>query len=713
MSSSTVISSKYINESNLFMSLPDDSDYVDGSDGDENDGIDIIDDRSHSFSSDAEESSSRSSSLHIPLNDVNISLEPAIIMDSSTPSLQHVDSNISTSANTTIMSNIRRDSARDCASPPSCIDESESEGKRSIFGSQTKKKYNVRRKESGRISHQYNNGQGNVHMVSNNLAVGESSVSTPAYAEYYSPTNQLNKTLFTPPRTSLQKSPGTPNDTTIINPLAPLKIVGYQNFLPGSNLSPLTPAQMNNTSNGAAGYVPSRYLLKINDDAEDDDSTDGTSKEYAVQFYPSLPNRPTLNGGTNKKFSTKSQNNDRYHHAQALLLSIAFFFIWSPQNLLAPNLTQAADDFGYGDDTQKRDLYLGSNLALASSVLSLPFSALIGFASDVVSSRRVLISVTTFVGGMAAIGTGMSTTYPQLILSRFIGGSCMSGSVPVVFSLLSDMFDDKDRNSASSGFTAMMGAGILMGQVYAGSTGPTVGWRYPFYTSGILTMIFAILVLLFLSEPIRGGKEKVLQDMIERGGKYDKRLTWSQFVSSMTQNSSNCLLMMQGFFSNIPWGVMFVFLNDFLSQEKDLSVQDATFIVAVFGVGCAVGGILGGYFGGLAADRRYLPLFMSLTTMLGVIPFLALLDDASYDRAGFKPCFYAFAGGCLASMPSVNVRPCIINVNAPECRGAALTAANLIINAARGAGPSFLTTVLMGCFGLNRASGFNIMVSTR
>ena len=56
----------------------------------------------------------------------------------------------------------------------------------------------------------------------------------------------------------------------------------------------------------------------------------------------------------------------------------------------------------------------------------LPFSALIGFASDVVSSRRVLISVTTFVGGMAAIGTGMSTTYPQLILSRFIGGSCMS-----------------------------------------------------------------------------------------------------------------------------------------------------------------------------------------------------------------------------------------------------------------------------------------------
>ena len=39
--------------------------------------------------------------------------------------------------------------------------------------------------------------------------------------------------------------------------------------------------------------------------------------------------------------------------------------------------------------------------------LSLPFSAFIGFASDVVSSRRILISVTTFVGGMAAVATGM------------------------------------------------------------------------------------------------------------------------------------------------------------------------------------------------------------------------------------------------------------------------------------------------------------------
>jgi len=288
----------------------------------------------------------------------------------------------------------------------------------------------------------------------------------------------------------------------------------------------------------------------------------------------------------------------------------------------------------------------------------------------------------------------------------------MSGSVPVVFSLLSDWFDDKDRNAASSGFTAMMGAGMILGQVYAGCTGPSFGWRHSFHVSGILTIICAFLVMVCVGEPVRGGKEEVLRAMLASGKKYEKRLTWAQFVSSMTDHPSNCLLMLQGFFSNIPWGVMFVFLNDYLSQEKGLTVRDATFIVAVFGFGCAAGGILGGYLGSLAtrADRRYLPLFMAFTTLLGIGPYLALMDDTNYDHASLRPCFYAFIGGCLSSMPSVNVRPCIINVNPPEIRGAALTTANLIINAARGAGPSFLTTVLMGMFGATRASGFNITV---
>jgi MFS family permease len=512
---------------------------------------------------------------------------------------------LSASARTAVTSNIHfQDSlARVCISPPNCIDaDDDIHNMRSIFGLNTQKKYNLRRGEiiQSKPKSQYNKTQ-------QTLTSSSSDMSAKSIFETSSEEKiniELRITADETISSTLLYTPGTHHGSSS----PPLMLtVGYQKEI---FMSPLTPAHSSHTR-GRKNHTHSKKIRIDNSDDESCSSVD--AKDYAVQFNPLVPAHYNNNDDTHNGSCTSSndintfhrnpsqnihqqhQHHQHHHHSQAFLLSLAFFFLWSPQNLLAPNLTQAAHDFGYDEEnTHARDMYLGSNLALAGSVLSLPISAFIGFASDVVPSRMVLMSATTLVGGMAAIGTGMATTYPQLILCRFVGGSCMSGSVPVVFSLLSDWFDDKDRNSASSGFTAMMGSGIILGQVYAGCTGPSAGWRHPFYASGILTMILAVLVIVCVREPVRGGKEKALREMLACGGKYERKLTWSQFVSSITNHRSNRILMIQGFFSNIPWGVMFVFLNDFLSQERGLSVPDATFIVAVFGVGCAHGGILGG-----------------------------------------------------------------------------------------------------------------------
>merc|ERR1712232_1287917 len=54
-------------------------------------------------------------------------------------------------------------------------------------------------------------------------------------------------------------------------------------------------------------------------------------------------------------------------------------------------------------------------------------------------------------------------------------------------------------------------------------------------------------------------------------------------------------------------------------------------------------------------------------------------------------------------------RPCLINVNPPEMRGAALTAANSVINLARGIGPSFLTWIC-SLFDVDRTFSFNVLI---
>lgn len=422
------------------------------------------------------------------------------------------------------------------------------------------------------------------------------------------------------------------------------------------------------------------------------------------------PTTPSRRRKTSKS-SLKGQESLPIHetvHAQSLLLGLCFMAIWSPNNIMAPNLTQIATFYNMNET--ERDLYLGSFLALATGVLSFPLSAAIGILSDLYSRKRLFVG-TAIGGALASVATGCSPTYRWLLLARFFSGGFMSASVSVSFSLLGDLFATEERNAASSGLTAMMGMGIILGQVFAGVVGSTKGWQHPFWVSGGITAVLGVCVALLVQEPIRGGKEKVLQDMLKQGKKYDRKLTWDGFWSAMRNNRSNGILMTQGFFSSLPWGIIFVFLNDYLSQERGFSVPDATFIVLVFGVGCAAGGIIGGYIGARIQkfERSFLPLFMAATTILAALPFVGLLNGHTKNAHGYLAVGYSFMGGCLASMPSVNVRPCLINVNPPETRGASLTAANLIINVARGVGPSCIT-LLGSTFDLSRQYSFNVTI---
>lgn len=403
------------------------------------------------------------------------------------------------------------------------------------------------------------------------------------------------------------------------------------------------------------------------------------------EHYQEFPQPPYLN-----RIKKKMLIDDPTLHAQTFVLALAFFAIWSPQNLMAPNLTQMATYFHF--TTEQRDLYLGANIAFATGVLSLPVQTLLGFLADVVPSRKQLFAYTVIGGGIASIFTGYSKTYTQLYFCRFLCGGCMSGSVPIAFSMLGDLFDAKDRNAASSGLTAMMGAGILLGQVYAGAVGESVGWKHPFYLAGTLSIITALMVLYFVREPVRGGKERVLQEMIANGTKYDRKLTVNGFLHAMTQNKTNVVLMLQSFSTGVPWGIIFTFLNDYFAQEQGMSVAASTILIVWFGLGCAAGGIVGGAIGTKLQriNRSFLPLFMAFSTALGIIPFLGLLD-LKLNGASFLAIFLSFIGPCVANLPSVNVRPCILNVNPPETRGAAMTAANLMVNVGRGAGPSIIT----------------------
>jgi translation initiation factor 4G len=358
---------------------------------------------------------------------------------------------------------------------------------------------------------------------------------------------------------------------------------------------------------------------------------------------------------------------------------------------------------------QERDIYLGSYCALAVGVFSFPISAIIGMSVDLGHcSRKFLLVLTCVMSAMASLLTAISQVYWHLFLCRFAQGGFMGASVPIVFSFLSDMFAPSERNVASSGLTAMMGLGILSGQLYAGFN----GWRQAFFLSSGLQLMVALLSLWSIQDPQRGAKELALQELFQSGSQYDRKLTFQSFHASVMKNKSNSILIWQGFFSSIPWGVIFCFLNDYLSQERGFPVPDATFLVFLFGVGCTLGGVLGGWAGGWLGTLQHesgLPFFMAVSTGAGILPFYFLLNSSFINPRGFENIGLAVSCGLVASLPAVNVRPCLISINPPETRGSSLTAANLLIQLGRGIGPSFVTGVICQ-FHTSRQFAFNLSV---
>jgi hypothetical protein len=115
-------------------------------------------------------------------------------------------------------------------------------------------------------------------------------------------------------------------------------------------------------------------------------------------------------------------------HAQSLLLGLAFMAVWSPNNAMAPNLTQMAESFQMTQG--ERDLYLGSYCALALGVFCLPISALLGFMADFYSRKHLFVCC-VLGGSLASAWTGWSQTFASLFWARLMSGGCMSASVPV------------------------------------------------------------------------------------------------------------------------------------------------------------------------------------------------------------------------------------------------------------------------------------------
>jgi Major Facilitator Superfamily len=187
------------------------------------------------------------------------------------------------------------------------------------------------------------------------------------------------------------------------------------------------------------------------------------------------------------------------------ILAITCILLFADQNLLAPNLTAIAQEFNL--TPQERDSKLGGQLALAFFCWGAPVSLLVGYWADVTTRRPLLLASVVILGESACAMSFFARDFAQLFWCRALTGISLGGSMPLLYSLLGDLFPASERHIVTAMLSIGTGLGTGLGQGIAGFVGPVYGWRLPFLLVSLPAVSLGVLIALTVSDPPRGGME--------------------------------------------------------------------------------------------------------------------------------------------------------------------------------------------------------------
>jgi predicted MFS family arabinose efflux permease len=120
------------------------------------------------------------------------------------------------------------------------------------------------------------------------------------------------------------------------------------------------------------------------------------------------------------------------------------------------------------------------------------------------TNRVTVLSLACAIWSAATMACGFASSYPQLVVARMTVGFGEAGGVPPSYALISDLFPPGKRGTAFGIYNLGAVVGIAFGIAFGASVAAAFDWRYAFITIGVVGLITAAAVRLFVREPVRG-----------------------------------------------------------------------------------------------------------------------------------------------------------------------------------------------------------------
>lgn len=148
----------------------------------------------------------------------------------------------------------------------------------------------------------------------------------------------------------------------------------------------------------------------------------------------------------------------------------------------------------------------GLYFALFYCILAIP----VGWLADRTNRVRVL-AFSCALWSAATAACGLSANYGQLAASRMAVGVGEAGGVPPSYAIISDYFPSGTRGTALSLFNLGPPIGSALGVAFGASIAAAYSWRDAFIWVGVIGVVTAVIVWLFVREPRKGGLDQKLE----------------------------------------------------------------------------------------------------------------------------------------------------------------------------------------------------------
>ncbi len=141
---------------------------------------------------------------------------------------------------------------------------------------------------------------------------------------------------------------------------------------------------------------------------------------------------------------------------------------------------------------------LGSALSLTWALAAI----FVGWLSDKVRKRKIIIVISTVLFALCSVSSGLATGFMMLLAARLVMGLSEGGVMPLSHAMVAAEVDPKHR-ALAMGVTQNLGSSLL-----GSSLAPLVlvpiavhyGWRDAFFIAAVPGLISALLVWLFVIE---------------------------------------------------------------------------------------------------------------------------------------------------------------------------------------------------------------------